>query len=178
MLDLPRLSRALLLPAVAHSFATSSRSSRSRCRKTESARPYSAISRVEAAALQQLLVGAAVDDPAAVDDDDLVGERDRREAVGDDEGRPALHHLAQAALDRRLGARVDRGGGVVEDQDPRVGEQGAGDRDPLALAAGEGQAALADQGLVAVGKVADEAVGLGPPRRRLDLLAGSRPARA
>ena len=83
--------------------------------------------------------------------------------------RPAIASL-QAGLDRRLGGRVDRGGGVVEDQDPRVGEQGAGDRDPLALAAGEGQAALADPGLVAVGQLADEAVGLGPPRRRFDLL--------
>ena len=67
--------------------------------------------------------------------------------------RPAITSL-QARLDRRLGGRVDRGGGVVEDQDPRVGEQRPGDRDPLALAAGEGQAALADAGLVAVGQFA------------------------
>ena len=86
--------------------------------------------------------------------------------------RPPGHRLAQPGLDRRLGGRVDRGGGVVEDQDPRVGEQRAGDRDPLALAAGEGQAALADPGLVAVGQFADEGVGLGAARRRFDLLAG------
>ena len=115
-------------------------------------------------------MGAAVDDPAAVEDDHLVGQRDGREAVGDDEGRPPGHHLAEPGLDRRLGGRVDRGGGVVEDQDPRVGEQGAGDRDALALAAGEGQAALADPGLVAVGQLADEVVGLGAARRRFDLL--------
>ena len=91
--------------------------------------------------------------------------------------RPAIASR-RPGLDRRLGGRVDRGGGVVEDQDARVGEQGAGDRHPLALAAGEGEAALADAGLVAVGQFADEAVGLGAPRRRFDLLAASRPGAA
>ena len=83
--------------------------------------------------------------------------------------RPAIASR-RPGLDRRLGGRVDRGGGVVEDQDARVGEQGAGDRDPLALAAGEGQAALADPGLVAVRQVADEGVGLGAAGRLFDLL--------
>src|SRR6185312_3074292 len=107
----------------------------------------------------------AVDDPAAVEDDDLVGEGDGREAVGDYEGGAAGHRLAQAGFDRRLGGRVDRGGGVVEDQDPGVGQDRPGDRNPLPLAAGEGEAALADPGLVAVRQLADEAVGLGQPGR-------------
>ena len=165
-----RRSRSALAPS--HSRATSSRSSRSRWRKRTSSHPNSAISRVERAALEQLVVGAAVDDPPRVHDDDLVGERDRREAVGDDEGRPAGHRLAQAALDRRLGGRVDRRGRVVEDQDPRVGDQRPGDRDALALPAGERQAALADDGLVAVGQRLDEVVRLRPAGGELDLLAG------
>ena len=33
--------------------------------------------------------------------------------------------------------RVEPGGGLVEHQDPRVAEQGLGERDPPALAAGE-----------------------------------------
>jgi len=45
---------------------------------------------VERAAVEQLIVGAAIDEPAAVEDDDLVGERDRREPVGDDERSPRL----------------------------------------------------------------------------------------
>ena len=87
--------------------------------------------------------------------------------------RPAIASRSPALI-ARLGGRVDRGGGVVEDQDPRIGEQGAGDRHPLALAAGEGQAALADAGVVAVGQFADEGVGLGEARRRFDLLAARR----
>ena len=50
----------------------------------------------------------------------------------------------------RLGRRVDRGGRVVEDQDPRVDDERARDRDPLALAARERDPALADHRVVAV----------------------------
>ena len=50
----------------------------------------------------------------------------------------------------RLDPRVDGGGGVVEDEDARVGEQRAGQRDALALAAGQGEPLLADDGVVAV----------------------------
>ena len=59
----------------------------------------------------------------AVEHDDLVGEGDRRQAVRDDDRRPAAHRLAQADPDLRLGRRVDRGGRVVEDQDARVDDQ-------------------------------------------------------
>src|SRR6185436_9275709 len=58
---------------------------------------------VERAAVEQLIVGAAIDEPAAVEDDDLVGERDRREPVGDDERSPALERLVESAPDRGLG---------------------------------------------------------------------------
>ena len=107
---------------------------------------------VQRRALEQLVVGAARGDRAVLEHDDLVGERDRREAVGDHERRAARHHLAQRELDLLLGRGVDRRGGVVEDQDPRVGEDRARDRDPLALAAGERQPALADTRVVALGQ--------------------------
>ena len=45
---------------------------------------------------------------------------------------------------RPLGADVDRRRRLVEDQDPRVGEERAGERDELALAERELEAALAD----------------------------------
>ncbi len=50
-------------------------------------------------------------------------------------------------LDLVLGGAVDGAGAVVEDQDARVGQEGARDGDALALAAGERHAALADLGL-------------------------------
>ena len=83
--------------------------------------------------------------------------------------RPA-HDLAQRRLDLLLGRRVDRRRRVVEDQDPRVGQERARDRDALALAAAERQPALADARLVALGQPLDEVVGLCAPRGQLDLL--------
>ena len=47
-------------------------------------------------------------------------------------------------------ARVDRRRRVVEQQDLRVGEQRAGERDALALAARQREALLADDRVVAV----------------------------
>ena len=114
---------------------------------------------------------AVVEQAAALEHGDLVGERDRRQAVGDDERRAARHDLLQRALDLLLGRRVDGRGGVVEDQDARVGEQRAGDRDALALAARQRQAALADARVVAVGQRLDEAVRLRALGGRDDLLA-------
>ena len=115
-------------------------------------------------------MGALLGDPAAFEDDDLAGAADRREAVGDDERRAPGQQPLEAPLDRLLGAHVDVGGGLVEDQDPRLGEQGAGEGDELALAGRELDAALADLGLDAVREGGDE---LGRPDRAdrlLDLL--------
>ena len=77
---------------------------------------------------------------------------------------------ASARADLVLLRGVDRGGGVVEDQDTRVGEDRAGDRQPLALATRQREAVLAEQRVVAVGQLADEVVGAGESRRVHDPL--------
>ena len=64
-------------------------------------------------------------------------------------------------LDLALGVDVERRGRLVEDEDRRRLEHGAGDGDALLLAARELQAALADLGLVAVGQALDEVGDLG-----------------
>ena len=61
---------------------------------------------------------------------------------------PAIS-VPRLCLDRGLDLAVERGGGLVEHQDRRVLEDHARDRDALALAAGELDAALADLGVVA-----------------------------
>ena len=77
---------------------------------------------------------ALLDDLAVLQHDDQVGVADRGEAVCDHERGAAGEERAQRALDLPLGADVDRRGRLVEDQDPRVGEQRARERDELALA--------------------------------------------
>ena len=96
------------------------------------------------------VVGAVGDDPAVVDEHHPIGQRDGGRPVGDDERGALRHHLGQRVADLVLLGRVDRGGGVVEDQDAGVGQDGPGDGDALALPARERVAALADLGGVAV----------------------------
>ena len=86
---------------------------------------------------------------AAVDDADLVGVGDRREAVGDDQSRAPFAQGVKRLLNRLLGLGVERRGRLVEQDDRRVFEEGARDGDALALAAGELQAVLAAGRVVA-----------------------------
>jgi hypothetical protein len=62
---------------------------------------------VAAAELVEGLVGSSFDDVALLDDEDLVGAANGGEAVGDDEGGPALHEVAEAVLDHGLGLGVE-----------------------------------------------------------------------
>ena len=76
---------------------------------------------------------------------DRVRVGHRRQAVRDDQRRLALRGALQLGLDRALVGRIERRGGLVEDQDRRVLQQRARDRHALLLAAAQLQAALADQ---------------------------------
>ena len=101
--------------------------------------------------------------------DDPSGLADGGEAVGDHDRGASGEQAAQALLDARLGVQVHVGGGLVEDEDARVGDQGAREGDQLALAGGELRAALADLGVVAVGELGDELVGADRGRGGADL---------
>ena len=68
----------------------------------------------------------------------------------------AGEHPAQRRLDLRLGVHVERRQRVVEHEHPRAAEHGAGEREPLPLAAGQRQALLADAGVEAERQVVDE----------------------
>ena len=124
---------------------------------------------VEAAGRDQLVVAAPLDDPAVVDHHDEVGLTHRRQAVGDHDRRPAFERLVEGRLHLCLVLAVEVAGGLVEDDDARVLEQHAGDGDPLLLAAREPVAALAHDGVVALGERGDHVVDLGAAARRLQL---------
>ena len=81
-----------------------------------------------------------------LDHQDAVGALDRREPVGDDEARAALHQRLHALLDQRLGERVHRAGRLVHDEDLRLGQHRARQADELLLPDGEQVAALAHLG--------------------------------
>ena len=94
----------------------------------------------------------------------------------DDERGAVLRHLLERVLDVLLGVTVERGGRLVEHQDRRSFQDGAGDGDALLFATGKLQAALADLGFVALGRQADEIIDLREPRRLFDLGVAGFPA--
>src|SRR5690349_1041231 len=105
--------------------------------------------RVDAAVCEELVVGAALDDRAVLYREDDIGVSDRREAVRDGDRGSALDQGLERLLDDALTFGVQRRGGLVEDEDRRVFEDHARDREPLALSTGEPVAALADDSVVA-----------------------------
>ena len=118
------------------------------------------------------------DDAAGVDDEDLVGVLDRREAVGDhDRGAPGESD-AERLLHERFGLGVEVAGGFVEDHDRRVLQQQPRDGEALLLAARQPVAALADDGVVAVGQRRDHVVDARLAARLVELLGAWRLARA
>src|SRR5271155_192104 len=81
-------------------------------------------------------VRSALNDAPCFDDQNLVRAAYRGQAVGDDESGAPTHQVAQALLDERFGFGVEARSGLVENQDARVGQDGARDGDALALASG------------------------------------------
>jgi hypothetical protein len=80
-------------------------------------------------------VGALLDEPTAVEHEDHVGGEDCGQPVRDRYGGSAGHEWDERLLDDPFVYRVERRGGFVEDEDFRVFEDDAGDREPLFLAA-------------------------------------------
>src|SRR5437868_6688343 len=80
---------------------------------------------------------------------------------GVDERRATGHEPVERFLDQPLAFGVERRGRLVEQQDRRLAQQGAGDGDALALATREARAVLAEEGVEALGQFAQEALGIG-----------------
>ena len=93
---------------------------------------------------------ADVDALARLHHHDPVGQIQRRQAVGDDDRRPAAGELLQHLMNKLLAFQVDLAGRLVENQDGRVAEDCPGQGDPLPLAAREPIAELADHRFVAM----------------------------
>ena len=146
-------ARATVAPAMTGRFAES--------RHVGARPPAGATSRSTGrASLEQLVVPALLDDPAALEDVDAIGVHDRREAVRDQDrdGVPARFDVANRLADLLLGDRVERRSRLVEDQQVRPPQQRAGDREALTLAAGHLHPAFADHRVEAPVRARQQAV--------------------
>ena len=97
-------------------------------------------------------MGAAFHDRALFQHMDPVGVHDGGQAVCDEDGDllPCGGDLADGGADLLLGDGVEGGGGLVEQKDPGLPEQGPRDGESLPLAAGQFEAAFPDQGVDAL----------------------------
>src|SRR6266852_7957654 len=117
--------------------------------------------RITAALADQLVVRAVLDDAAALEGDDAIDTADGRKAVGDDEHGPTLDDPPHIVLDDALALVIESARRLVEDQNSRIHDEGAGDGDPLLLPAREAAASLADDGVITFGQFQDEVVRAG-----------------
>src|SRR6266849_6661720 len=117
--------------------------------------------RVIAAASEEFVVRAALDDAAVAKDNDLVGVLHGGGAVRNQNGGAAVHDAAQAGKNALLGLRVDAGEGVVEDEDAGVADDSAGDSSALLLSTGQGDAAFSDNRFVFMGEALDVGIETG-----------------
>ena len=92
--------------------------------------------------------------------------------MGDDKAGAALHQAVHGGLDALLGAGVHTAGGLIQNQDAVVGQDGAGDGQQLLLALAHVGGVLVQLHLVAAGQGADEVVGVGSLGGGNDLLVG------
>src|SRR5882672_7050713 len=89
--------------------------------------------RVNGLVFEELSVASGLDEPAAVDDEDLVGVYDRGEPVRHRDRRAPFADAPQRCVDGRLDPRVERGRRLVEEENRGVGEDRTRDRDALPL---------------------------------------------
>src|SRR5689334_11064388 len=125
---------------------------------------------IAATGLDQRLMSAVLDQPAALEGEDAIGGTHGGKAMRDDQHRAATRDLLHVLLDDALALIVQRGCRLVEDEDARIGDERPRNRDALALPAGQGRAAFADDGVVAFGKLQDEIVRTRKPGRGDDAL--------
>ena len=125
---------------------------------------------IGAVAADQLGVPAGLDDAPLVEHQDAVGADHARQPMRQDQGRASGREAVDRLLDHRLVFGVDRGESLVEDQDRRIAQQRAGDRQALALPAGQHDPALADHRRITLRQGHDELVRVGVARRGFELL--------
>src|SRR5262245_33911867 len=124
---------------------------------------------------QEFLVPSGFDDRAVLDHEDAVGMHDRGQAVSYDQRGSAFTQMTHRVLDLALRFAVEGSGRLVEQDDRRVLDQRARDRDALALPARQLQPVLTDRRVVSSRKAHDEIVGIGGPGGRNDRLFGCAP---
>ena len=98
----------------------------------------------DAAQMNQLGIGAGLDDPAVVEDEDAIGVAQGGQSVGDEDDGAIGAGGVDGLLDQPFAGVVQCRGALVEDQDRWILEEDPGQGNPLPLSARQVLAALGD----------------------------------
>ena len=82
----------------------------------------------------ELFVRASLHDLSLLHHQNLVGAADGRQPVRDHKRGAALHEIREPVLDHLFRFRVEARGCLIENQDAGLGQNSAGNRNPLPLA--------------------------------------------
>src|SRR5258708_3558708 len=121
---------------------------------------------------EQLARTSLLNDPAILHDDNFVRFCRERHAMRDEDQRAARERDGERIGDAAFGNWVERGGGLVHDENGRIAEKSAGERNALWLAGGHGAAPLADDGVVSFGQRGDEGINGGVPSAGANFVQG------
>ena len=91
---------------------------------------------VSALAGQELFMGAFLDDAPAVEDDNAIRKTHCAETVGDDQRGASGRRTLERIDDSAFGDSIQTAGRLVENQNGRVAQHGAGYSDALLLPPG------------------------------------------
>src|SRR6516164_10264542 len=103
-----------------------------------------------ALATEEAMRGPGLDDSAAVDNDHLIGALNGGQSMRDHHYGTLMRILFQRQLERAFRFDVQRVRRLVEHQNIRIPQDRPGQRDPLALAAREPHAMIADDRPIAL----------------------------
>src|ERR1700754_2959174 len=98
---------------------------------------------------------AILDQATALDGDDTIRKSKRRETVRDDDHGPAARHLRHVLLHDALAFIVERTRRLVENENAGIRDERTSNSDALTLSTRQGATTLADDGVVALGKLED-----------------------
>src|SRR5688572_19145329 len=102
----------------------------------------------------------------------MISSHNLCKSMRDQQRCPSSKNPAHSPLDLVFGITIDGARRVIDNQDAWVSQESSGNGNSLTLAARKVHTALADNRLVAIGKIHNELMGLRHPGRILDLRLG------
>ena len=121
--------------------------------------------RVGSTSRQQFRVGALFDDASSIQHEDAVRAFDGGESMCDDEGGTTAHYFVQRRLYYALRLRIQCRGRLIQNQNRRVLQYRASNREALALSSGQQHAVIAYRRVKTLGQRVDEFQCMGASRR-------------